>query len=452
MGEKTQSIYDTPFYLPKVNSPKLDQFYSANKESPVILEKRKWAIGQFKEGNEKYREKLDGILYITDLHGDNKTLKTLFDNEKTDPPQTVIMVGDVMGGGSEITSKVQKPFYDLINPYKALIKEKGKNNLGDDDILNMEIGNIPLKQAFIEMKKMHMEMADYDPKKIEDELQKYQNDQSVLSEIKQYIHLSHSGNFFSTFLPPELVVKIDESIKKNADETLEIIGDFRREVISQGKDMRIILNVGNAYQPTAYDPNRPTEDVLDINKINTAISDKYFAKNGDVELVENSRSFETPKTLQIVIPYNDLINGIREIDKEKILNEVVGAKNKNKKIIIVGHGVPVVKVVSKNYGINGTSADQKSLSIEKNFGELIKTLKPDEVVTSHAHNLLSLDPNKSEPADTKFFMRVEDNQIKLVDNINDWKEGDILVSYLPIGYKGVLNESSLKKKIIKVTN
>lgn len=224
---------------------------------------------------------------------------------------------------------------------------------------------------------------------------------------------------FSKEKREEMLVGLAENSKK--------LLKFIKEI--QKKKTKVFVLEGNWDNPLSLHmiAGRDIKDVF--------ITKKYFAQGG-IHLVDKIKTVETNTTLHIFLPYFVLFhfNLVSKGMIRKIKETCKKARNKGKKIVMVGHA-------EVNWRLHylwrrKQTVPHKKEMVVKNFGRAIAYWRPDEVIYPHQHGRLRDEKGKLLDINAKYLIKVNYHGIKVLDNLDpeNINNREIVTTYIPFGY------------------
>ena len=377
------------------------------------------------EIQKRYKET---VVYVGDVHGEDKALTDQLERLSSNPPQYLIFEGDIIG--TKKFEDLQRLFYNYLNNHSRNEILKQNPDATDSEILDYTGTKPPeegftLRKGFLKTRESELKLAGKSEAEIEIELTNLP-DHDIAQQIRKYAKYVHYGHYASN-LPEDAKKALAGGLEENARTLIETV----KPLVEKGT--RVIMLQGNwdARAPIDFIPGQETATPLPEEQ--RLFNAKTFFEQNGVAFYRTASTLETDTTLQVLLPFDALVNfpNMDDSEKEKLKREVETAREKNKSVIVVAHGEPNWQI--HNMTIKDASPAGEHAQIIKGFSQALGLFLPDEIVYGHMHDPITDEDKNKVSEDTKYALQVDSSgDVTLISDPKKFNSESMLASYVPM--------------------
>lgn len=291
-------------------------------------------------------------LFVSDIHGYNKTLATeLLEIADSDNlPEIVFFLGDIIG--NDYLDQLQPMFYNkIVNFSKKILPE----NPSDEQLLNFPTteGETIADGCKAIWNLLHDIYPDFEPI--------VQTD--YIRELTRYHHFGH----FISNLPEEIRNIIKKDIQTNAEAMIEIMTKFT------DKGCLVVITEGNWDARTPLDFYSTQEcKAIPVEERSFYFKDLLKSLNKKIIYCDEVITIETNNEIFIIWPFDCAIN---------TTSIPIFSNEETRKIVLVSHAQIDWKSVKGDIPMTG-----EGKKIDENMKIIINNLNPNFAIHGHLHD------------------------------------------------------------------
>ncbi len=344
------------------------------------------------------------ILYIGDIHGPDQSLLDGLVEAAKCAPEALIFIGDVVG--SRHLVELQRLFYDWLNNHSMNGLFRISPQATDEEILSYTGSTPPepaftLKNGFLKLRRYELMLAGHQPEEIAAVISTL-SDRDIAAEIRGYAKYVHYGHYVSN-LSNQVRENLASGLRESARRLLTSI----KMMQERGTQIAIMEGNWDARTPIDYVPGIPAAVPLPVEQ-RPFHAKRFFQEHG-VNLYSSLATLETTGTLQVLLPFDALINFARlpGSQLEEVDQQVMKARGLGKCVIVVAHGEPnwqIHHLLDKQAEPTG-----EHVRIIEGLTKALGRIAPDEVVYGHMHTPLVDGEGKQRHINCKYLLEIRDD-------------------------------------------